>query len=175
MFCSNCGAPIGDNDKFCKACGTPVIGQPATPVTQQAPVNQQPVQQVAAVQSPFGKNSMSDEEKARRKKRGTILGIISMVILFVSSAIVLPLAFTRVLDDYPLFGVTLAFAYIAAVVFAYVLMVVSLAKYRSTLSKVMIWIYGVILVISVGIGVIFLLGVVAIDCGNECTEFVHHF
>ena len=23
MFCSQCGAPMGDNDKFCGACGAP--------------------------------------------------------------------------------------------------------------------------------------------------------
>ncbi|MEE0170939.1 MAG: zinc-ribbon domain-containing protein [Collinsella sp.] len=23
MFCSQCGAPMGDNDKFCGVCGAP--------------------------------------------------------------------------------------------------------------------------------------------------------
>ena len=26
MFCSQCGAPMGDNDKFCGACGAPNAG-----------------------------------------------------------------------------------------------------------------------------------------------------
>ena len=54
MFCSNCGAPLGDQDKFCKACGTPVSVQPAAPqpapaqpVAAPAPVAAQP-----AVQQP---------------------------------------------------------------------------------------------------------------------------
>ena len=174
MFCSNCGSPVGDNEKFCKACGTPVNVQSAQPVMQQTPVSQQPVQQVAAVQSPVEKNRLSDEEKARRKKKGTVLGIISMAILLGMSAIVLPLAVTRALDDYPLFGVALALVYVAAVIVAYVLMVVSLVKYRSTLSKVMIWIYGIILVITVVLGVIRMVSF-GMDCYNDCTECVHHF
>ena len=79
MFCPNCGAQVGDSEKFCKVCGTAVNAQSAAPITQQAPVNQQPVQQVAPVQSSGGKNNISDEEKARKKKKGTILGIISIV------------------------------------------------------------------------------------------------
>ena len=174
MFCPNCGAQVGDNDKFCKVCGTPVNVQPAPPVMQQAPFNQQPVQQVTTVQSPVGKNSLSDEEKARRKKKGTILGIISMAILFGMSAVIIPLAATRVLDDYPLFGVAAAFVYVSAVIAAYVLMIISLAKYRSTLSKVMIWIYGIILVVTMIIGTIMMVSF-GMDCYNDCTECVHHF
>ena len=26
MFCSQCGAPMGDNDKFCGVCGAPNAG-----------------------------------------------------------------------------------------------------------------------------------------------------
>lgn len=54
MFCSNCGAPLGDQDKFCKACGTPVSVQPvpqpapAQPVAAPAPAVQQPVPQPVA-------------------------------------------------------------------------------------------------------------------------------
>ena len=47
MFCSKCGAQVGDNEKFCKVCGTPVKVQAAPPVTQQAPVYQQPAPQPA--------------------------------------------------------------------------------------------------------------------------------
>ena len=174
MFCSNCGSPVGDNEKFCKACGTPVNVQSAQPVMQQTPVSQQPVQQVAAVQSPIEKSGISDEEKARRKKNGTTLGIISIALLFGMSAIVLPLAVTRVLDDYPLFAVALAFIYVAAVIVAYVMMIVSLVKYRSVLSKVMIWIYGIILIVTVVSGVIMMVSF-GMDCYNDCTECVHHF
>ena len=29
MFCSNCGSQIGEGDKYCKVCGTPVNVQAA--------------------------------------------------------------------------------------------------------------------------------------------------
>lgn len=48
MFCSNCGAPLGDQDKFCKVCGTPVNVQPAAP--QPAPAK--PVAAPAPVAAP---------------------------------------------------------------------------------------------------------------------------
>lgn len=58
MFCSNCGAPLGDQDKFCKVCGTPVSVQPAAPqpapaqpVAAPAPVAAQPAP-APAVQQP---------------------------------------------------------------------------------------------------------------------------
>ncbi|WP_195503735.1 zinc-ribbon domain-containing protein [Collinsella aerofaciens] len=39
MFCSQCGAPMGDNDKFCGVCGAPNAGAagPAPPGTASAP------------------------------------------------------------------------------------------------------------------------------------------
>ena len=30
MFCSQCGAPMGDNDKFCGVCGAPNAGAAAS-------------------------------------------------------------------------------------------------------------------------------------------------
>ena len=45
MYCSNCGAQVGDNEKFCKACGTAVN-------VQAAPVVQQPVAQPAPQPAP---------------------------------------------------------------------------------------------------------------------------
>ena len=90
------------------------------------------------------------------------------------SAIVIPLELTRVLDEYMLFGVAIALVYVAAVIAAYVLMIISLVKYRSTLPKVMIWIYGIILVVTVIYGVLFMVSA-SIDCGNDCVECIHHF
>lgn len=173
MICPNCGKQNIDDVKFCANCGAAFQPDPQ-PVPQQTSVNQQPDQLVTAVQSPNNKNSISDEEKARRKRKGTILGIISMAILFGMSAIVIPLALTRVLDEYMLFGVAIAFVYVAAVIVAYVLMIISLVKYRSTLAKVMIWIYGIILVVTVIYGAIFMVSA-SIDCGNDCVECIHHF
>lgn len=167
MICPNCGKQNADDVKFCANCGAAFQPDPQ-PVPQQASVNQQPVQ------SPNKKNSISDEEEARRKRKGTILGIISIAILFGMSAIVIPLALTRVLDEYMLFGVAIALVYVVAVIAAYVLMIISLVKYKSTLSKVMIWIYGIILVVTVIYGVFFMVSA-SIDCGNDCVECIHHF
>ena len=44
MFCSHCGAPMGDNDKFCSACGAPNAGA-ASSVSQGQPQPQQLVPQ----------------------------------------------------------------------------------------------------------------------------------
>ena len=44
MFCSQCGAPMGDNDKFCSACGAPNAGA-ASSVPQGQPQPQQLVPQ----------------------------------------------------------------------------------------------------------------------------------
>lgn len=58
MYCSNCGSQVGDQEKYCKACGAPVSVQAAVNVVQQpAPVPQpvaQPVPQSVAqpVQQP---------------------------------------------------------------------------------------------------------------------------
>ena len=37
MFCSQCGAPMGDNDKFCGVCGAPNAGAPLAPLPQGQP------------------------------------------------------------------------------------------------------------------------------------------
>ena len=44
MFCSHCGAPMGDNDKFCSVCGAPNAGA-ASSVPQGQPQPQQLVPQ----------------------------------------------------------------------------------------------------------------------------------
>ena len=44
MFCSHCGAPMGDNDKFCSACGAPNAGAVSS-VPQGQPQPQQLVPQ----------------------------------------------------------------------------------------------------------------------------------
>ena len=40
MFCSQCGAPMGDKDKFCGVCGAPNAGA-AGPAPQGQPQPQQ--------------------------------------------------------------------------------------------------------------------------------------
>ncbi len=162
MFCSNCGAQVGDNDKFCKACGTPVNSQSETGSAGNGS------------SFPVESKSVSDKDKDLRKKKGTILAIISMAILFGLSAIVIPLAETRVLDDQPVIGLITAFVYVAAVITAYVMMIVSLVKYRNVLAKVMIVIYIIILVVTLILGAVLMVSIF-VDCSNDFTECVHHF
>ena len=153
MFCNSCGSPIGDGQKFCANCGAPVVQAPAA----------QP--QVMNTGRP---------SKPRNKKKGNILCLISMAVILVSTAIIVPLSVTRVLDDYPIVGITVAMVYVAAIIAAYVIMVVSLVKYRSVLSKIMIVIYIVALVIFFIAAVIFVMGAV-MDCGNDFVNCLHHF
>lgn len=42
MFCSQCGAPMGDNDKFCGACGAPNVAAGSAPQGQPQPFAPQP-------------------------------------------------------------------------------------------------------------------------------------
>ena len=58
MFCSNCGSPVGEQEKFCKVCGKPVNVQAAAPAAQPAPVAQPapapaPAAQPVTVQQPI--------------------------------------------------------------------------------------------------------------------------
>lgn len=52
MFCSQCGAPMGDNDKFCGACGAPNAAAGAVPQGQPQP--QQAMPQPPVVNVPKG-------------------------------------------------------------------------------------------------------------------------
>ena len=52
MFCSQCGAPMGDNDKFCGACGAPNAAAGAFPQGQPQP--QQAMPQPPVVNVPKG-------------------------------------------------------------------------------------------------------------------------
>lgn len=53
MFCSQCGAPMGDNDKFCGVCGAPNAGA-AGPTPQGQPQPQQFVPQPPVANAPKG-------------------------------------------------------------------------------------------------------------------------
>ncbi len=47
-FCANCGNKVGENDKFCAACGTTRV--PGAPTAQPAPPPPPPAYQAAPVQ-----------------------------------------------------------------------------------------------------------------------------
>ena len=53
MFCSQCGAPMGDNDKFCGVCGAPNASA-AGPAPQGQPQPQQFVPQPPVANAPKG-------------------------------------------------------------------------------------------------------------------------
>lgn len=74
MFCSNCGAQVGDNEKFCKACGTPVNVQAAAPVMQPIPDYQQPVPE-QPVSAPKRGRTYGPQER-RKANRLCILSLI---------------------------------------------------------------------------------------------------
>lgn len=95
MFCSNCGSQVGDQEKFCKVCGTPVnvqaatVAQPAPapaaqyvpaplPVaTQPAPaVYQQPVQAAPQTAAPA-----LAKEKAGPRRTCFVVGLITCILL----------------------------------------------------------------------------------------------
>ncbi len=81
MFCSNCGAQVGDNERFCKVCGTPVKVQAAPPVTQQVPVYQQPAQAAPqAVPTPAPVNT-----KGGPRRTCFILGLIADILLILET------------------------------------------------------------------------------------------
>ena len=106
MFCSNCGAPLGDQDKFCKACGTPVSVQPAAPqpapaqpiaapapvVAQPAPAPavQQPVPQPAPVYqqpvtaAPQPAPALADA-KGGPRRACFVVGLITCILLIIET------------------------------------------------------------------------------------------
>ena len=109
MFCSNCGSPVGDQEKFCKVCGTPIsvqaapVAQPAlapAPVAQPAPAPQtapvpvvQPVPQPVAPQpapavyqqpvqaAPQTAAPALAKEKAGPRRTCFVIGLITCILL----------------------------------------------------------------------------------------------
>lgn len=63
MFCSHCGAPMGDNDKFCSACGAPNAGA-ASSVPQGQPQPQQLVPQ-PVMNAPKGCTAQAFEDMTK--------------------------------------------------------------------------------------------------------------
>ena len=63
MFCSQCGAPMGDNDKFCSVCGAPNAGA-ASSVPQGQPQPQQLVPQ-PVMSAPKGCTAQAFEDMTK--------------------------------------------------------------------------------------------------------------
>ena len=120
MFCSNCGAQVGDNEKFCKVCGTPVKSQAAPAVQQPAPqpapvVYQQPVQAVPQVVPQTVPAPV--QAKGGPRRACFVVGLISCILLiletmpvFIMGGLVFfigPLAMMLGADTGDLFGIGL--------------------------------------------------------------------
>jgi uncharacterized membrane protein len=87
-FCANCGAKVGDNDKFCASCGANRV--PGAPTGQPEPTPPPPVYQAAPAQSQATPNSSVSGDSSTGMKAniagllcylfGWITGIIFLVI-----------------------------------------------------------------------------------------------
>ena len=98
MNCKNCGNPLKENQNFCSACGTKVEEEPA--VAEQTPVVDQNPQPIEQVQQPTEQVQSTTETTAPvntpvSEGLGTaslVLGIISLILTFVISFFILPVA-----------------------------------------------------------------------------------
>ena len=88
MFCSQCGVPMGDNDRFCASCGAPnaaSMGGAPTGVAAVGPRQPAPQQKGCLAQA------FSDMTKERGVFKRVcqigflpaLIGIVSVVVLFV--------------------------------------------------------------------------------------------
>lgn len=94
MFCSQCGAPMGDNDKFCGCCGAPnaAAGAASRPQSQPLPQQAAPQQPTPA---PQPKGCMAQAFHDMTKTPGVfkricqiaflpaLIGIVSVIALFI--------------------------------------------------------------------------------------------
>lgn len=81
MYCSNCGSQVGDQEKYCKACGAPVSVQAAVNVVQQ------PVAQVQPQTAVYPQQNAQAAQKPVKKSKwmaivSLILGILTMDISY---------------------------------------------------------------------------------------------
>ena len=91
MNCKNCGNPLKENQNFCSACGTKVEEEPAaieqTPVVDQNP---QPIEQVQSTTETTAPVNTPVSEGLGTAS--LVLGIISLILTFVISFFILPVA-----------------------------------------------------------------------------------
>lgn len=164
MFCSNCGAQVGDNEKFCKACGTPVNVQAAAPVMQPIPDYQQPVPE-QPVSAPKRGRTYGPQER-RKANRLCILSLILSVGVPLIMGILLGLVENLGLsaNNYYSFLMIAEFPIAGAVIAGIVLMIVVRIKYSK--SK-----FGLILMIlyCVYLAVALLLFIFAL---SSCSDFI---
>ena len=166
MFCSNCGSPVGDNEKFCKVCGTPVNVQASTPVMQQAPVYQQPVSE-QSVSTPKRGRTYGPQER-RKANKLCILSLILGVGVPLVIGILLGMAKNFGLSaDYSNYYSILLISELpisAAMIAGIVLMIVVRVKYsKSKFGLVLMIIYCVYLAVAL---IFFMIAL------SSCSDFI---
>ena len=136
----------------------PVQYQQVPPVYQMPPYQMDP-----SVQSPVP----TEEEKAKRKKANLLcfisIGLMVIPELLYSVIGGLSNSFDKISDNYETFGVItqiLVGGMGASYIASWVLMLIARIKYKTTFSKVLMWIYIGILAVSV-IGILLLVAMCA--------------
>ena len=105
-FCNNCGAQLEGGEKFCHACGTPVVSEPQAaapsaqePVSEQPvfeqPVYEQPVYEQPVYQQPVYQQPAAPAEPVPVRKRGggvkiavaavAAVAVLAVIVILVSS------------------------------------------------------------------------------------------
>ena len=166
MFCSNCGAPIGDNDKFCKACGTPVQVQSATPVTQQEPVYQQPVSE-QSVSEPKRGRTYGPQERRKANRLciiSLILGVVIPVAACIIFGIVENLGVSTSYTDYLFVSTVITLPISAAMIAGIVLMIVVRVKYRKNKFGLVLMILYCVYLVAAILFILFAL--------SSCSDFI---
>lgn len=71
-FCTNCGAPLNENDKFCTKCGFRIISEEKTPETKEQ-VTEQKTEPAASQPIQTNTKAPKKEKKKRRKGKGFLI------------------------------------------------------------------------------------------------------
>lgn len=88
-FCSSCGAPMGEGDRFCPTCGAPAANAPAAPAAAQAP--QISTEAPADVQAP---QFPAEAPAARKRSPWKLVAIFAAIALVVAAAVILVIKLT---------------------------------------------------------------------------------
>ncbi len=142
MYCSKCGSQISENTKYCIRCGA-IQGEEFQPsnvsVTEQPVINEQVI-----TSQPTEDNHLAD-----------VLCTISLGLYFVVPCILTYIY--EIFSKAPFIVLSLGILSLLSVLAAYVLMIIARIKCpKSVYAKVVMWIYIVLLVMSLLIGAIFI-------------------
>ena len=166
MFCSNCGSQVGDNEKFCKVCGTPVNVQSAMPMMQQTPVNQQPVSEQPVPASRRGRTYGPQERRKANKLCiiSLILGVVVPLVIGILLGMAENFGLSANYTDYYSILLISELPISAAMIAGIVLMIVVRVKYsKSKFGLVLMIIYCVYLAVAL---IFFIIAL------SSCSDFI---